>query len=49
MKLLAVIAAAALLAANFACGFSHDYVVEGNRLFSSQKYDDAMTTSRVLG
>jgi len=46
MRLLAVTAAAAVLAANLGCRSSRDYIAEGDRLFSSQKYADAILIYR---
>ena len=46
MKNPAAIAVAAILAWSTGCGTSRDYVAEGDRLFSLQKYDDAILIYR---
>lgn len=46
MRILAVIAAAAMLAANIGCRSSHDYIAEGDRFLSLEKYDDAILIYR---
>ena len=46
MRVLASVAAAAVLAAIIGCGSSRDYIAEGDRLFSLEKYDDAILIYR---
>src|SRR5271169_6985345 len=46
MRVLASVAAAAVLAASIGCGSSRDYIAEGDRLFSLEKYDDAILIYR---